>query len=104
MSLKHFIGAIRAHIRQGISVNVFHRDTGGLLVVNEVVDADDILVSELEAAFGFAFQLIHHRAIEKEQLRKKFEGHISLQNVIACQPNDAHSTTAQDSLERIAIK
>ena len=63
---------VGAKIRKRVAIHVFHGDRSGAAIVHEIVNAHDILVSQLKAALGLAFEVAHHGAIANEQIREKF--------------------------------
>ena len=92
--LEDLVRLVRAQIRKRIAVDVFHRDATRLVAVHEIVNPDDVLVSEIEAAARLALHVAEHRAIVHDQLRQEFEGDVAFQFFIARQPHDAHAAAA----------
>ena len=70
----------------------------------EVVKANDVRMCQFQAALGLTFKLIQHRTLLNDQVGKKFERDIPLQFFIARQPDNSHSSFAQNLNERIAAE
>ena len=73
-------------------------------LVHEIVNADDVLVRQLEAAPGLAFHVAEDRAVVNDQLGQELERDIALEFVIARQPDDAHSAAAKGFDQRVTAK
>ena len=101
---KNLVRFVCAQIRQGIAVDVFHRNATRHFVVHKIVNADNVLVGQLQAAPRFAFQIAEDCAIVNNQIGQKFKCYVALQFVIAGEPDDAHSAATQRSLEGVAIE
>ena len=63
--------------------------------MNEIVNAHDVLVRQLEAAPRLAFEVAQHGAIVNDQFRQELECNIALELVIARQPHDTHPAAAK---------
>ena len=61
--LKNLSRLVSSQVRQRIAVDVFHRDAAVGFVVHEIVNPNDIFVSELQTATGLTFQIAQDRAI-----------------------------------------
>ena len=72
--------------------------------MDEVVNADDVLMRQFQAAFRLVFKLIQQRTILDHQVRKKFQRDIALQYFVACQPHNSHSASAEHLDQLIAAK
>ena len=70
----------------------------------EVVNPNDVRMSQFEAAPCLTLELIKHRTILNHQVGKKFQRVIALQFFIACQPDDSHSASPEDLDQREAAK
>src|SRR5439155_6571678 len=55
--LKNFSLLLRPQIRERVAVHVLHGDAGRTIVVHKVVNADDILMRQLETALCLPLQL-----------------------------------------------
>src|SRR5205085_7010550 len=104
MRFENLVRLVRAQIRKRVAVDVFHRDAARLVAVHEIVNPDDVLVSEIEAAPRLALHVAKDRAIVHDQLRQEFEGDVAFQFFIARQPHDAHAAAAQRLDQRVAIE
>ena len=81
--LKNLPFFLCAQIRKGFAVDVFHRDASRAFVVHEVVNAHNVLMSQLETALRLPLQLIEQSAIVHDQIGKKFQRDFTLQFLIA---------------------
>jgi hypothetical protein len=72
--------------------------------VHEVVNPNDMRMSQLEAALCLSLELIKHRMILNHQVRKKFQRDFALQFFVACQPDNSHSTSPEHLDQRVAAK
>ena len=70
----------------------------------EVVNPNNMRMSQFEAAFCFTLELIKHRMILNHQIGKKFQRDFALQFFIACQPDNSHSASPEDLGQRVAAK
>src|SRR5712692_7466533 len=70
----------------------------------EVVNPDDVRMSQFEAALCLTIELIKHRTILNHQVGKKFQRDIALQFFIACQPDNSHAASPEDLDQRVAAK
>ena len=61
--LKDFSLLIHTQTRECVAVHVFHRNAAVHFVMNEVVNSNDVLMSELQAPARLAFEVAQHRAI-----------------------------------------
>jgi len=77
-ALKDLALTVGANVRKRVAVHVFHRDAARSLIVNEVVDAHDIFMGELEAAISFALQVVEQASIEEDEFRQKFQRDLTL--------------------------
>ena len=93
--LEDLVRFVRAQIGKRVAVDVFHRDAARWLLVHEIVNADDVLVGELETAPRLALQVAQHRAVVNDQFGQKLQRDIALQFVIARQPDHAHAAAAE---------
>jgi len=64
--------------------------------MHKVMNPDDVRMSQFEAAFCFAPELIKHGTIVNHQIGKKFQRDIALQLFIARQPDNSHSASPED--------
>ena len=102
--LEDLVRFVRAQIRKRVAVDVFHRDAARLVAVHEIVDADDVLVGQVEAAPCLALHIAEDRAIVHDQFREEFQGNVSLQLFIARQPDNTHAAATEGFDQRVAIK
>src|SRR5437764_5545532 len=102
--LEDLVRLVRAQIRKRIAIDVFHRDATRLLAVHEIVNPDDVLVGEVEAAPRLALHVAKDRAIVHDQLWQEFEGDVPFQFFIARQPYDAHAAAAKSLDQHVAIE
>ena len=72
--------------------------------MDEIVYPYNMRMSQFEAAFSFAPELVKHRTIVNHQIGKKFERDIALQLVIARQPDYSHSASPEDLDQRVTAK
>src|SRR5438876_7027681 len=70
----------------------------------EVVNPDDMRMSQFEAASCLASKLIKRRTILNHQVGKKFERDLALQLFIARQPHNSHSAAAEHLDQLVAAK
>src|SRR5439155_3214898 len=85
-------------------IDIFHRNAAGALVVYEVVNPNDMRMSQFEAALCLTLELIKHSTILNHQVGNKFQRDIALQFFIACQPDNSHSASPEDLDQRVAAK
>jgi hypothetical protein len=72
--------------------------------VYEVVNPNDMRMSQFETAFCLSLELIKHRMISNHQVGKKFQRDIAFQFFIARQPDNSHSASSEDLDQRVAAK
>ena len=72
--------------------------------MHKVMNPDDVRMSQFEAAFCFAPELIKHGTIVNHQIGKKFQRDIALQLFIARQPDYSHSSSSEDLDQRVTTK
>src|SRR6266481_2706241 len=72
--------------------------------MHEVVNPNDMRMSQFEAALCLMLELIKHRTILNHQVGNKFQRDIALQFFIACQPDNSHSASPEDLDQRVAAK
>src|SRR6266487_7130882 len=97
--LSFFLGA---QVRKGFAVDVFHRNAAGAFVVYEVVNPNDMRMSQFETALCLTPELIKQRTILNHQVGKKFQRDIALQFFVARKPDNSHPTSADDLDQRVA--
>src|SRR5713101_1658571 len=102
--LKNLLLFLSAQVRKSFAVDVLHRYAGGAFVVYEVVNPNDMRMSQFEAALCLTLELIKHRTILNHQVGEKFQRDIALQFFIACQPDNSHSASPEDLDQRVAAK
>ena len=66
----------------------------------QAIDADDVMVREIEAAEGLPAQLVEDKAVSGQNLRQKFESHLAVEIAVVGEPDHAHRALAQQPLER----
>ena len=91
--LERLLRFVGAEVGKRIAINVFHRDATSALVIGEIVNAHNVLVSQLKAASGFTLQIGEHASIEDQQLRQKFERHLPLQFIVSREPDNSHPSS-----------
>ena len=72
--------------------------------MHEVVNPNDMRMSQFEAALCLTLELIKHGMILNHQIGKKFQRDIALQFFIACQPDNSHSASPENLDQRVAAK
>lgn len=72
--------------------------------MDEIVYPDNMRMSQFEAAFCFAPELIKRRAVLNHEVGKKFQRHLALQLLISRQPDNAHSASPEDPDQRVTAK
>ena len=72
--------------------------------MDEVVDPNDMRMSQLEAALCLSIEMIKHRMILNHQVRKKFQRDFALQFFVACEPYNSHSASPEHLDQRVAAK
>ena len=72
--------------------------------MDEVVNPNDMQVSQLERAPGLALQVIQRRRIGQHQVRQKLQRDLPLQLFIARQPDNAHSAAPKNPNECVAAE
>ena len=64
--------------------------------MHEVVNPNDVRMSQFQAALRLMFKLIQQRTILDHEIGKEFQRDIALQLFIARQPHNPHSTSPED--------
>src|SRR5439155_4936127 len=72
--------------------------------MHEIVNPNDMRMSQLQAALCLTLELIEHRTILNHQVRKKFQRDITFEFLIACQPDNSHPASPEDLYQRVAAK
>ena len=101
---KNLVRLVRAQIGKRVAIDVFHRDAARLIAVHEVVNADDVLVRQVEAAPRLALHVPQDRAIVDDQLGKKLERDIAFELIIVRQPDDTHPAAAERLDQSVAVE
>src|SRR5215469_8609627 len=70
--------------------------------MHEVVNPDDVRMSQFEAALCLALQLTQGDRIANNQIREKLKGDLALQFFVARQPDNPHPAAAQNLDQRVA--
>src|SRR4029453_4238685 len=73
-------------------------------VVHKVINANDVFVSEFQATSGLALEIAQHRGIANNEVGQKFERDIALQFFVVRQPDNPHSSSAQNPNERVTTE
>src|SRR5205814_10096098 len=98
--LKDFLLFLSSQVREGFAIDVLHRNAAGAFVVDEVVNPNDVRMSQFETALCLSLELVKHRTVLDHQVGKKFQRDIALQFFVACQPDDSHSASPKDLDQR----
>ena len=72
--------------------------------MHEVVNPNDMRMSQFEAALCLMLELIKYRTILNHQVGNKFQRDIALQFFIACQPDNSYSASPEDLDQHVAAK
>lgn len=72
--------------------------------MDEIVNADNMRMSQFEAALRFSLQLIKHCLILNHQVGKKFQRDIALQFFIPRQPDYSHSASPEHLDQGVTAK
>ena len=102
LDLEDTPGLLDAQFGQRFAVHEFHRNGGRLLVLDEVINADDVRMREVQAALGLALEFVERRGVEEDIVRKKLEGHVAVQLFIVREPDDPHAAATEDSPQIVA--
>ncbi len=90
--------------RERLAIDVLHRDRGRLAVLHEIVNADDVGVSQVEAPARLALHLILCLGIKAHFVRQEFQRDVPVQPFVMGQPDDPHAAPPQNAQELIAIE
>src|SRR5207248_7065323 len=101
---KNLVWLVGAQIGKRVAVDVFHRDAARLIAVHEIVNANDVLVRQVQAAPRLALHVAQHRAIVDDQLGEKLERDVAFELVIVRQPDDAHAAAAERLDQSVAVE
>ena len=85
-------------------IDILHRNRRSGRVVDEVVNADDVLVRQGQAAPRLALQVVERGGVEPQRFRQKLERDLAFQRLVRRQPHDAHAAAAQHLVKRVAIE
>src|SRR5260370_15025426 len=102
--LKNLLLFLSSQVRKSFAVDILHRNAAGTLVVYEVVNPNDMRMSQFEAALRLTLELIKHSTILNHQVGDKFQRDITPQFFVACQPDTSHPASPEDLDERVAAK
>src|SRR2546430_13150252 len=72
--------------------------------MDEVVNPNDMQVSQLERVPRLALQVIQRRRIGQHQVREKLERNLAFQLFIARQPDNAHSAAAKNLYQGVTAE
>src|SRR6266576_3442760 len=72
--------------------------------MDEVVNPNDMQVSQLERVPRLALQVIQRRRIGQHQVREKLERNLAFQLFIARQPDNAHSAAPKNFDQRVTAE
>src|SRR4029077_17525549 len=104
VGLKDFTAFLSSQVRQGLAINVFHRNAARAFIVYEVVNPNDMWMSQFETALCLTLELIERRTISNHEIGKKFKRDIALQFFVACEPDNPHPAAPQDLDQRVTAK
>src|SRR5260370_24145174 len=102
--LKDFLFFFSSQVRERFAIDVLNRNAAGAIVVYEVVNPNDVRMSQFEAALCLTLELIKHSPVLNHQVGDKFQRNIALQFFVACQPDNSHSAAPKDLDQRVAAK
>src|SRR6266536_6957 len=72
--------------------------------MHEIVNPDDMRMSQFQAALRLTLKLIQQRTILNHQVGKKFQRDVALQLFIVRQPHNSHSAPAEHLDQLVAAK
>ena len=72
--------------------------------MHEIMYPDDVAMSQVEATFCLAPELVKRRTILDHQIGKKFQRDIALQFFVPCKPDNPHPTSSEDLDHSVAAK
>ena len=67
-----------------------------MTILFEIIDADDVMMRELKTAFRLMLEFVQRCLIDQQQIGQEFERYLPLQLLIAREPYDTHTATAND--------
>src|SRR5450759_4274168 len=85
-------------------MDILHRNTTGAFVVYEVVNANDVRMSQFQAALCLAPELIKRCTILNHGVGKKFQRDVALQFFVARQPDNSHSPSTEHFDQLVTAK
>src|SRR6476646_8973941 len=102
--LENLLWLVTPQAGQGLAVDKLHRNAARPFVVNEVVNPNDVGMSELEAALSLVLELVKHGPVLNHQIGKKFQRDLAFQFLIARQPDNAHSAASKNFDQRVTAE
>src|SRR5260370_39529380 len=102
--LKDFLFFFSSQVRERFAIDVLHRNAAGAFVVYEVVNPNDVRMSQFEAALCLTLELIKHSPVLNHQVGDKFQRKIALQFFVACQPDNSHPASPEDPDQLVSAK
>ena len=97
LDFENLVRPLHAQRRERRTIDVLHGNARRPRVLHEVVNADDVLVRQLQAAFRLALQIVEQRGVMDHQFRQKLERDLAVQLLIARLPHDAHPAATEDA-------
>src|SRR5436309_3432471 len=102
--LKDLLLFLGAQVGKRFAIDVFHRNAAGAFVVHEIVNPDDMRMSQFQAALRLMFKLIQQRTILDHKVGEEFQCDIALQFFVVRQPHNSHSAPAKYLDQLVTVK
>jgi hypothetical protein len=97
-------GGVGLDFCEALALDVFHRDRGARLLLDEIVNAYNVGVRQLKAAARLQLQVAHRLGIRRDLRREKFQRDRPIELLVAGAPHHAHAAAADLGLEGVARK
>ncbi len=98
------VGPVGLGGREGFAVDELHRNAGALFVLIEIVDADDVVMVELQAALGLPLHVADRLPVMHDDIGQNLDGDLLLELRVLRQPDDAHAAAPQHARQDEAVE
>ena len=95
---------LSSQVRQGFAIDIFHGDGARAFVMDEIMNADNVGMRQVEGPLCLVLELVERRTILNHQVGKKLQRDIALEFFIACEPDDPHAASSNDLDQLVAAK
>src|SRR5438067_2787840 len=104
VGLEDLVRPVDSQCRKRFAVDKLHRNAGASTVLREIVDAHDVVMSQVQVSSRLAFQIVEHGPVVNDQLRKELKRYVALEVLVKRAPDDSHAAAPEDRLKDVALE